>query len=475
MPDVIEAKAREVDPEDDGGFDYVPAARPEAPAAVPALAERNQAVAAMADAVLSMPGVAGRDEFLSLAMQARLLSLSGAAPKAIRNNPYVAFHVALVGRDLGLSPSAAMELIDVIESKDGPQLSLSPQLMNAQAHRVYGGEIVKAYSRADACTAVAIGPGGRDPRCRRSWPTNGEPTLPLHVADCTCDVIGEATFDWEDARMAGLVGPNCRPGEHVKDQTRRGRGGDTYKVCGCNQGYITYPKRMMWQRSCGFAADDYFPGAGLGLYTPEALGATVDEEGRAIDPATVELPEGYEPEPEPERPGDQPADPADLWELQARLHALPEEQQQAWREQKYKQERLQGRPTHELSASAYRVAHAMVGGLEAAAKRKGYDPAEGVAQIRQLVAAKLVAVLVVPSPGEGEVASPEDYANQGAGDEGPASEGEAAPASETTPETGPLDAGVSDGADSHDVGRCRVRAHPHHDRGAPGHGEHTRG
>lgn len=403
MADVIEATAREAEPADDGGFDYVEPA--ERPAPVPAVIERgNEAVSAAAEAVMAMPGVAGRDEFLSLCMQARILSMSGAAPEAIRGNPYVAFHVAMVGRDLGLSPSAAIELIDVIPGKNGPQLSLSPQLMNAQAQRVYGGEIVKAYSQVDSCTAVAIGPGGRDPRCRRSWPTNqrrGEE--PLHWAeDCSCDVIGEATFDWEDARMAGLVGPSCQPGAHVKDQTRQGRGG-TYKVCGCNQGYITYPKRMFWQRSCGFAADDYFPGAGLGLYTPEALGAMVDEEGRAIDPATVALPEGYEPEPEPEDP---PADPEALWELQTRLHALPEEQQLAWREQKMKQERLQGRPTHELTAPAFRIAQALVGGLEAAAKRKGYDPAEGMDRIRVLVASKLIGVLVV-SPQEGEEPSPD--------------------------------------------------------------------
>ena len=51
-----------------------------------------------------MPGVPGRDEFLALALQARMLSMSGAAPKAVRSNPYVVLHVAMVGTRPGCSP-----------------------------------------------------------------------------------------------------------------------------------------------------------------------------------------------------------------------------------------------------------------------------------------------------------------------------------------------------------------------------------
>lgn len=332
---------------------------------------RNVAVAQAAEAMITMPGVAGRDEFLSLAAQARMISLSGAAPEAVRNNPYVAFHVAMVGRDLGLSPTAAIELIDVIPGRGGPQLSLSPQLMNAQVHRVYGGEIVKTNSQADRCTAVAIGPGGRDQRCRRQWPTTSDRAM--HVEDCTCDVIGEAQFTWEDARMAGLVGPNCQPGEHVKNQRRGDR-----QVCGCNQGYITYPKRMMWQRACGFAADDYFPGAGLGLYTPEALGATVDVDGRPIDPATVELPAGYE-DPRDRKRGraavkDELAPEDERRALKALIDSLPVSVKHGdtglvgrWREAEFP-------PVMELPAGLMRRAKVMVRGFESKARQDGWEP-----------------------------------------------------------------------------------------------------
>lgn len=269
---------------------------------------RDSAVEAAADAALAMPGVPGRDEFLALAMQARILSLSGAAPKEVRNNPYVAFHVAMVGRDLGISPTAALNLIDVITTQSGPQLSLSPQLLNAQIRRLGLGSIRPVVQERDRCIARAFGPDGT--------------------------VLGETEFTWEDARDAGLVGPRCQPGEH-HETTRQRNNGSSYKTCGCNQGYRTYPKRMMWWRAAGFCAADYFPEAGLGLYSPEELGAVVDAEGRPIDPAQVALPAGYDDPADRQREQqqrqqdrqaarDQPGKPEELFELQLHIGALPE-------------------------------------------------------------------------------------------------------------------------------------------------------
>ena len=262
------------------------------------------------------PGVAGRDEFLALAAQARILSMSGAAPEAVRDDPYVAFHLALVGRDFGLSPSAALNLIDILPIRKngrvvGHQFSLSPQMMNAQIRRLGLGSIFPAVRTATRCVAVALTPDGLiDHRCTGDrWPN--------HVEDCSCrGIIGESEFTWEDARMADLVGPECEPGHHVK--TTRSSGDRTWQACGCNQGYITYPKRMMWWRASGFAADDWFPEAGLGMYQSEALAEFVDEHGRALDPATVELPEGYRPA------GEDFAPAAVIERVQARIDALPD-------------------------------------------------------------------------------------------------------------------------------------------------------
>lgn len=392
MPDVIDTTARE------GGDPDEPEREPGTELEHRPPSAGDVAVAQAAEVAMAMPGVPGRDEFLALAMQARMLSLSGAAPPAVRNSPYVAFHVAMVGRDLGISPSAALELIDVIDGQKGPQLSLSPQLMNGQIRRLGLGEIVKGASSAESCEAWAIGPGGRDRRCRLRWPE--------HVDDCECDVLGRATWTWEDSRMAGLVGPNCQPGQHVKDQNRSS-GGRSWKVCGCNQGYVTYPQRMLWWRVSGYLADDVFPEAGLGLYSPEELGAVVGDDGRPIDVASVELPPGYEPaELTAAEPGGQPADPAELWELQARVHGLPEAQQLEWKAKKASQERLRGIPTYMLPAAGLRLARSLIQGLESAAKKADptYSPDTAASLAKVEAFRRLVEVLCPadpePDPGE---------------------------------------------------------------------------
>jgi hypothetical protein len=364
--------------------------------------DTKSAIEAAAQAAVELPGVPGRDEFLALAMQARMLSLSGAAPKAIRDDPYVAFHVAMVGRDLGISPSAAIELIDVIPTGGHPRLSLSPQLLNGQIRRLGIGEIVPAYRDDTRCVAVALGPGGRDQRCRISWPD--------HQPDCSCDVLGDTTFTWEDARTAGLVAAGCQPGTHTpKCLNRQSQSWER-----CNQGYVTYPKRMLWWRAAGFAADDYFPEAGLGLYSPEELGAIVDESGRPIDPSTVSVPDGY---PEPGNNGrktsagddDTPASPTELWALQERIQALPDQLRDqlraAW---KGDQSRVKGYRPAALPARLLKIAQAMVNGFEASAKSAGVDLSDQMTDVRLQVAGRLLAVMSWPAQSSPDGPEPSD-------------------------------------------------------------------
>lgn len=350
----------------------------------------NGAVEAAQEAAVALPGAPGMDEFLALAMQARMLSLSGAAPEAIRNNPHVAFHVAMVGRDLGISPTAAMAMVDVIGTSKGPQVSLSPQLLNGQVRRLGLGEIVRGEQTDTSCTAVAVGPGGRDRRCRLTWPT--------HVDGCECDIIGTSTFTWEDAQVAGLAGAECQPGAHKVVTRQRRNGGGTYNACGCNQGYITYPKRMLWWRAAGFVVDDWVPEASLGLYSPEALGAVVDVEGRPIDPSQVALPAGYD-DPKQERQEraaqreaerEALADPDALWELQANIKALPEAQQQALLKAWVAEDsRLRGVPARYLPAGLLRAAKAMVNAYWGEAVKAGTARDGAVALVREECAGRL--------------------------------------------------------------------------------------
>ncbi len=355
---------------------------------VPAVPDQpaQAAIEAAAAAALAMPGVPGRDEFLSLAMQARVLSLSGAAPEAVRNNPHVAFHVAMVGRDLGISPSAALQLIDVLKTSSGYQLSLSPQLLNGQIRRLGLGAIRPVVQERDRCVAAAVAPDGT--------------------------VLGETEFTWEDARDAGLVGAQCKPGDHHKTLQRKRKDGSTYQVCGCNQGYITYPRRMMWWRASGFCANDYFPEAGLGLYSPEELGAVVDDEGRPIDPATVALPAGYDDPKELEQAKqaeqqaqrEAPADPVELMQLQLRIAALPDQARsdlaKAW---VHPESRLRGVPARAVPHRLLAQAKAMVNAHWGKAKRAGVDMDLQLALVHQelanIVRASLMAFIQWPAAG----------------------------------------------------------------------------
>jgi hypothetical protein len=387
--------------------------RPESESAAAA----NRAIVAASEAALASADIPGRDEFLSLAMQARVLSMSGAAPKLVRNNPHLAFHVAMIGRDLGISPSAALEQIDVIDGRDGPQLSLSPQLLNGQIRRLGLGSIVPVVKTNARCVAVAMGPDGfYDPRCKREWPDHHE------LCECTIRLfLGESEFTWEQAQMAGLVGPQCEPGNHSSGCKSWTRG------MSCNQGYRTYPQRMMWWRAAGFLADDIFPEASLGLYSPEALGAVVDEHGRPIDPSTVELPEGYEPKAvgtgrssgQPAAEGDDPADPAVLEDLTIRVRALPEEQRAVLKDRWNDSNRLRGHQLSALPASAVSVAESMVKGFEVIAKRAGWDPDEARAAVEAQIAASAPADEPSSEP-EGDV--PDESPGEQSGSQGPSDE-----------------------------------------------------
>jgi len=354
---------------------------------VPAPQQTPQATALerAAEAAIAMPGLPGRDEFLALAMQARMLSLSGAAPEAVRNNPHLAFHLAMVGRDLGISPTAALALIDVINTSKGPQLSLSPQLLNGQIRRLGLGSIRPLVQERDRCVAGAYDPHG--------------------------NLLGETEFTWADAIDAGLVMPDCQPGAHSpKCLNHQSKSWER-----CNQGYRTYPRRMMWWRASGFAANDWFPEAGLGLYSPEELGAVVDDDGRPIDPAQVALPEGYtdpgeakrEREAEREAAASRPADGADLWELQASIKALPDAVRAGLQDQwKAEGSRLRGKVARFLTPTELRTARAMVNAHWAQAVKDGANKAADIEATHGAVYAAVAGFVMWVWAGAAAVAPP---------------------------------------------------------------------
>jgi len=391
----------------------------------PAEPAASTALDRAAEAALAMPGVPGRDEFLSLAAQAKLLSLSGAAPKLVRNNPHIAFHVAMVGRDLGISPTAALALIDVLDTQGGPQLSLSPQLLNAQIERLGLGSVRPIVQERDRCVAGAFRPDGT--------------------------LLGETEFTWQDARDATLVGPECLPGEH-KVVTRERKGGGSYQACGCNQGYKTYPKRMMWWRAAGFCANDWFPSASVGLYSPEELGSVVDEHGRPIDPATVALPQGYDDpiaiqaarKAEQQATVDAPAPAGELFELQLMIRALPEGLRQelaaVWKDH----ERLKPHAVWKLPRRLLATARGMATARWAQAAQLGVDRDSSIQGLRERLGATVGSLTWAGVPAGVEdagnstgSAAPAAPAAQESPEEPPGPEVPAEPAEEPTAPQGP--------------------------------------
>ena len=350
----------------------------------------NATIDRIADRMLDTPGVPGRDEFLNLCLQAKLLSMSAALPKGMRGNPHLCLHVVLLARDLGMSPPTALNLIDYIpENRDHPEqggrLSLSPELLSAQVRRLGLGRIEILRQDALSAVAIALEPGGFIERDLDGGPVRivGE--------------IGRSEFTWADAIEAGLVDSRCpAPGHHW---VKPGTSGKAYSDrCDCRTGWRGYPKRMLAWRAKGYAAADHFPEASVGLYSPEELGAEVDDQGRMIDPATMDVPAGYELAPPPPPVGVVPADSPELDALKMGIACLDAEGRQAVKERLAGKIPAIGSPI--FTESHLRLAGSVLRGVEGERARAGWDKEAATAAYL----AHLAGPIPVADPETGEIA-----------------------------------------------------------------------
>lgn len=177
---------------------------------------------------LALPGAT---EWNGMVAIADTLAQSEIVPKAYRNRPHDILAAGLLGRGMGLDLMQSLQYVNVIEGK----AAVAPELMNAriraQGHRV----------RVIEWTSTV---------CRIGITRRGE----------TEENVAEFTI--EDARVAGLL------------ETKSGRPGAWQK----------YPRSMLWARVLSLGAKAYVPDAILGSrYTPEELGADVDEDGVPLD------------------------------------------------------------------------------------------------------------------------------------------------------------------------------------------------
>jgi hypothetical protein len=369
--------------------------------------ERGEAElnAATLEALQGPEPIPDRQQFLTMAATARMLSLSPAAPKAMRN-PYVAFHVVMLGRALDLDPATAMNLIDAIGDSDKLQLSLSPELLVARVEMKGLGHVELLWATKTRAAAVALTPDGRvvrDPKTGEVIEVQGE--------------RGRVEFDWDMADDAELVDDRCVWDQEadvvthwVKPGTNgRGWSNNTPNSCKCGS-YKKHPGRMMGWRAMGFCVHTYFPEASLGLYSAEELGASVDEAGRAIDPTTVELPEGYETTTTIGTTAvddTTPATPEQIADIRWRVAQLPEAQRDAFTK-RWTEKVNEGRltPVAELMASKVALGLALLQGAESLARKDGWEPPEYPADVvrawEQIVERRRTAVApqdAPPAPG----------------------------------------------------------------------------
>lgn len=215
--------------DDDGG-------QPLSPDATVAASQTSLAVTkARPVDVVSPIGMPSPAEWAQLESMAAVLSRSGLVPAALRRKPDDIMLVLLTGRDLRLAPTTALSKIHVIEGKP----TCSAELMSALVNRRPGMSLWPG-SDNDAEKATAF--GSRDGREM------------------------QFTFRLEDAKRAGLAGKGT---------------------------WAKWPQFMLWARAvsglCRMAFADVLAGVS---YTPEEMGAEVNEDGEVIDVAgrTVEPP-----------------------------------------------------------------------------------------------------------------------------------------------------------------------------------------
>lgn len=186
-----------------------------------------------------LPGIS---EWDLLTKQAGALLQSGLLPQSLRR-PEQVIVVILKGRELNIPPMQALEHIHVISGKP----SMSAELML--------GQILKLH-----------------PKTKISYPE-------LNNDRCVIEVIRYGNkpsifaFTVEDAQRAGLMS---------------------------NPSWKKYPRAMCRSRAIAEMARSIFPDALAGVsYTPEELGAVVDEDGTVVhvDVEAVSVAEIEQPEP----------------------------------------------------------------------------------------------------------------------------------------------------------------------------------
>lgn len=309
--------------------------------------------------LVEVAAIPGREEFLSLAAQAKVYAGSNLVPEALRGKPEDVFLLLASARDLGLAPTIALRKMYVVDS----QVTIAPALKMALVRMKGAGKIWKPRPQ---------NPDG-------TWP---DPDPPVADPSRECIVYGQRTDDDYIERV------------HIEwEQMEKVRYGYGRKyVLTEKDNWQNYPWRMLWWRAVTQLIDDLWPEIGFGLYTPDEIGAMTDEDGRPIDVRSAPAPEGYrqaakfDPPGSTGSPGEELAPDRDA--IQARIDALPkaaqEELRARWKERITFSD---DKPIKvaDLTRRAASLAKALIAGVESEARSGRYaeeaPPAESHAVI----------------------------------------------------------------------------------------------
>lgn len=182
--------------------------------------------------------------------QANVLLKSGLLPTSL-TKPEQVIMIVLKGKELGISPITSLTHIHVIKGKP----AMSAELMLSQIYKLHPKTVIEFVERSNTKCSVKVTRANHSP----------------------------SQFSWtiEDAKKADLMS---------------------------NPSWNKYPRAMLHARVVSEMARSLFPDAIQGVsYTPEELGAVVDEEGSIlevveINAEPVEKKERKKPEPKTKGP-----------------------------------------------------------------------------------------------------------------------------------------------------------------------------
>jgi hypothetical protein len=183
-------------------------------------------------------------EWALLKDQAEVLLKSGLLPANL-GKPEQVIMIILKGRELGISPITSLTHIHVIKGKP----AMSAELMLSQIYKLHPRTVIEFVERSNTACRVKVTRLGHFP--------------------------SEFVWTIEDAKKADLMG---------------------------NPSWSKYPRAMLHARVVSEMARSLFPDAIQGIsYTPEELGAVVDEEGSVVEILDIDAQPEKKPKREPKK------------------------------------------------------------------------------------------------------------------------------------------------------------------------------